>query len=175
MRRLAVVLAVLLLAAATEAPPPEPQGFHGEPYRSPVPATLAGATVLDLDGLRQWRDRGAVLIDVLPEVRRPENLPPGTLWRAPPHETIPGAVWLPGTGYQALAPQDEAAFFAALDRLTGGDKAAPLVFFCKADCWMSWNAGKRAVALGYTGIRWFPQGVDGWQAAGGALVTADAP
>ena len=40
-------------------------------------------------------------------------------------------------------------------------------------CWMSWNAAKRAVALGYTGVNWFPEGSDGWVAAGGDLVTAE--
>lgn len=169
-------LAVLLLAGATAAaPPPEPQGYHGEPYRAPVPATLTGATVLDPAGLEEWRARGAVLIDVMPQVRKPGNLPEGTLWRQPSHYTIPGAVWLPDTGYEALAPPDEAAFFAALDRLTRGDKAAPLVFFCKADCWMSWNAAKRAVLGGYTRVAWFPGGTDAWLAEGEDLVPATAP
>ena len=176
MNRLAAALAMLLLAAAAAvaAPPPEPQGYRGEPYRAPVPETLAGATVLDLAGTEAWRARGAVLIDVLPEVRRPENLPEGTLWRAPAHRTIPGAVWLPGTGYDVLAPRDEAAFFAALDRLTQGDRTAPLVFFCKTDCWMSWNAAKRAVARGHSQVGWFPGGVDDWQAEGRELVPADS-
>ena len=48
MRGLASALALLMLAGPAAAAPPEPQGFHGEPYRSPVPATLAGATVLSL-------------------------------------------------------------------------------------------------------------------------------
>ena len=60
-------------------------------------------------------------------------------------------------------------------RATAGDKAAPVVIFCKADCWMSWNAAKRAVAQGYTGVNWYPEGVDGWVMAGGDLVVADAP
>lgn len=175
MKRLAALAALLMAGATAAAPPPEPQGYRGEPYRAPVPATLTGATVLDLGGLEDWRARGAVLIDVMPQVRKPENLPEGTLWRQPSHYTIPGAVWLPDTGYDRLAPQDEAAFFAALDRLAEGDKAAPLVFFCKADCWMSWNAAKRAVLGGYTRVGWFPEGADAWLREGEDLVPAMPP
>ena len=29
--------------------------------------------------------------------------------------------------------------------LTGDDKAQPVLFFCLQDCWMSWNAAKRAL------------------------------
>ena len=175
MRRLVVGLALATLVSPALSAPPEPPGFHGEPYRSPVPETLAGATVLDFAGMQDWRARGAVLIDVMPQVRKPADLPEGTLWRQPSHYTIPGAVWLPDTGYDRLAPQVEAAFFAALDRLTHGDKAAPLVFFCKADCWMSWNAAKRAVLQGHSRVGWYPEGTDGWLAEGEDLVPAAAP
>ncbi len=37
---------------------------------------------------------------------------------------------------------------------------------------MSWNAAKRALALGYRNVAWFPDGSDGWQDAG--LPLADA-
>ena len=47
--------------------------------------------------------------------------------------------------------------------LTGGDRSAPVVVFCKPDCWASWNAGKRLVRAGYTNVAWFPDGVDAWQ------------
>ena len=55
------------------------------------------------------------------------------------------------------------------------DRAAPLVIFCRSDCWMSWNAARRAVALGYSGIQWFPGGIEGWQAAGGAPLVKATP
>lgn len=175
-RRAAVLVAALLLAStAAAAAPPEPQGYRGEPYRAPVPATLAGATVLDIAGLADWQAQGALLIDVMPLIRKPEGLPEGTLWRQPAHYTIPGAVWLPDTGYERLAPQEEAAFYVALDRLTGGDMAAPLVFFCKADCWMSWNAAKRAVLRGHGRVGWLPEGADAWLAEGNGLVPAVPP
>ena len=31
---------------------------------------------------------------------------------------------------------------------------------------MSWNAAKRAIAMGYVNVVWFPDGIDGWQEAG---------
>jgi hypothetical protein len=37
---------------------------------------------------------------------------------------------------------------------------------------MSWNATKRAVAYGYTQAFWYPEGADGWEAAGHASETA---
>ncbi len=41
-----------------------------------------------------------------------------------------------------------------------------MVFYCLAECWMSWNAAKRAIALGYRQVIWYPEGTDGWAAAG---------
>ncbi|MEL0029015.1 MAG: rhodanese-like domain-containing protein, partial [Perlucidibaca sp.] len=49
-----------------------------------------------------------------------------------------------------------------LERATGGDRARPLVIFCQAGCWMSWNAAKRALAHGYQQVLWLPEGMDGW-------------
>jgi rhodanese-related sulfurtransferase len=37
---------------------------------------------------------------------------------------------------------------------------------------MSWNAAKRAVALGYSNIIWYPDGTDGWEKAGLPLTPA---
>lgn len=173
MIRRAAALALLLAAAPTHADAPaEPPGFRGAPYNAPVPDRLTGGSVLDAAATARWQAEGAVLIDVLPQIRRPEGLPEGTLWRAPGHETIPGAVWLPDTGYDRLAPPLESDFYAALDRLTGGDRSAPLVFFCKADCWMSWNAARRAILRGHSRVGWFPGGTDAWQQAGRELQPA---
>jgi rhodanese-related sulfurtransferase len=38
---------------------------------------------------------------------------------------------------------------------------------------MSWNAGKRALAWGYTNVIWFSEGTDAWQEAGFDLVKAE--
>ena len=45
---------------------------------------------------------------------------------------------------------------------SGSDPNRMLVFYCLANCWMSWNAAKRALAMGYTHVAWYPDGTDGW-------------
>jgi PQQ-dependent catabolism-associated CXXCW motif protein len=32
--------------------------------------------------------------------------------------------------------------------------------------WMSWNAAKRALMMGYRNVAWYPEGTEGWEAAG---------
>ncbi len=145
----------------------EPDGYREDHYRTPVPRTLKGARVITtVEAEALYAEGKAVFIDVYPRAPKPPNLPAGTLWRDPPHTTIKGARWLPNVGYGLLPPDDQAYFAASLETLTGGDKAKAIVFFCLRDCWMSWNAGKRAMSLGYGNVIWFPDGTDGWQEAG---------
>ena len=152
-------------AARAEDPPPEPDGYRTETLRAPTPATLGGARVLDLAALERVVAEAPVLIDVGPAPVRPDDLPAGTLW-LPTHRSIPGAVWLPGAGLgDDLPPAREALLLATVAELTGGDRAAPVVVFCKPDCWASWNLGRRLVRAGYGNVAWFPDGVDAWQAA----------
>ena len=147
-----------------------------EQYRAPVPATLRGATVLGTgDLLRLIEERAPVLVDVLPRQRKPKDRDPGQLWIEPKREDIPGSVWLPNVGFGELAPEFAKWFDEELAGLAGGDKGRPIVFYCDANCWMSWNAAKRAMSeLGYTNVYWYPEGVQGWKAAGRALVEAQA-
>jgi PQQ-dependent catabolism-associated CXXCW motif protein len=79
---------------------------------------------------------------------------------------IPGSIWLPDTGYGAIAAVTERYLHKGLERITNGDRAKWLVFYCLANCWMSWNAAKRALAMGYRNVAWYPEGTDGWQASG---------
>jgi PQQ-dependent catabolism-associated CXXCW motif protein len=165
--RTAVALLAIAGAGAALAAEPEPPGYRGEPYRAPVPATLRGAVVVDDEAAHAlWWSRRVAFIDVLPRAPRPEGLPEGTLWRDPPHASIPGALWLPNTGYDALADETLAYFRTGLATATEGDPTTPVVFFCLQDCWMSWNAAKRALELGYTRVFWYPAGTDGWAAFG---------
>jgi quinoprotein dehydrogenase-associated probable ABC transporter substrate-binding protein/PQQ-dependent catabolism-associated CXXCW motif protein len=166
-------------AAAEQAPPPatgvpEPEGYRMDKYRAPVPATLAGATVLTTPALtRLVAERHPVLIDVLPKTRKPKDRASDQLWVEPARENIPGSVWLPNTGYGELSSEFAAYFREQLEQLSGGDKAKPLVFYCDANCWMSWNAAKRAMReLGYTNVYWYPEGVQGWKKAGQQVAAA---
>jgi PQQ-dependent catabolism-associated CXXCW motif protein len=97
---------------------------------------------------------------------RPVDLPVTTVWRPQPRSDIPGSIWLPDTGYSDMPRSMEAYFQQGLQRASGGNRNKPIVFYCKASCWMSWNAAKRALSLGYTHVAWYPDGVDGWIANG---------
>jgi len=152
---------------------PEPDGYRTDGYRMPVPRTLKGAIVIDADKAEQLiKDNAAVFLDVYPRAPKPPNLPAGTVWRDPPHASITGTHWLPNVGYGVLSPEFETYFKTRLEKLTGNDPAKPVVFFCLKDCWMSWNAAKRAISWGYTSVHWFPEGTDGWQAIGNDLTSA---
>ena len=145
----------------------EPEGYRGENLRSPTPATLRGARVVSTpEAEALWKKRAAAFIDVLPHVPRPPDLPAGTLWRGQRRLSIPGSTWLPDTGYGELSPAAEDYLRSGLKRATGSNHATPVVIYCMRDCWMSWNAAKRAVSWGYTGVIWYPDGTDGWQDAG---------
>jgi PQQ-dependent catabolism-associated CXXCW motif protein len=165
------MFASLILAAVASGTPahaqvtaPEPEAYRTENYRAPVPATLAGAKVLaTAEAEAIWRAGTGTFIDVLPHAPKPQNLPAGTVWREKPRLNIPGSIWLPDTGYGSLAAATEAYLRQGLDRAAKGDKTNLLVFYCQEDCWMSWNAAKRALALGYRNVAWCPQGTDGWQ------------
>jgi PQQ-dependent catabolism-associated CXXCW motif protein len=162
-----VALLILTVPARAQENPPEPEGYRTDNYRAPVPATLAGVRVLATAETEAiWRAGKAVFIDVLPHPPRPPNLPAGTIWREKPRLNIPGSMWLPDTGYGALAAATEDYLREGLVRASGGDKAKPLVIYCQADCWMSWNAAKRSLSHGYTNVAWYPDGTDGWQRAG---------
>lgn len=166
--RLLAALALLAATVAHAEVPPEPEGFRGPPYAAMVPATLAGAEVADDARAAELHAGGqAVFVDVMPRDVKPADLPEGTIWRDKPRLSIPGALWLPNTGYEALSPEEEAYLRAGLEHATGGDPARPLVIFCRAECWMSWNVAKRALGYGYTRVIWYPDGPEGWQSLPG--------
>ncbi len=162
------------LAAHADVAPPEPDAYRQSDYRAPTPATLKGARVLTTEeAAAMWRADSAAFIDVLPQPPRPAGLPADAVWREKPRFDIPGSLWLPDTGYGELAPVMLDYFRRGLDKaLSGGPR--PLVFYCLKDCWMSWNAARRALALGYNNVDWYPEGSDGW-AAGGLPLEKRAP
>lgn len=159
MRRRALLLAAPLLAAA--------EGYRMDDYRAPTPETVPGARRIGtVEAALLFEAQAAIFIDVLPAPRRPEGLPAGALWRPSPRLGVPGSLWLPEAGRGALPPDTEAWFRAALEGATGGSRDRPVVFYCLADCWMSWNAAKRTAAWGWRQVLWYRDGTDGWEAAG---------
>jgi PQQ-dependent catabolism-associated CXXCW motif protein len=161
-----LVLMVLAGPARADELVPEPSSYRTEDYRAPVPDTLAGARVLTTrEAEAIWRAKSGVFVDVLPRPPKPPNLPVGTVWRDKPRFNIPGSIWLPDTGYGALAETTEEYLRQGLARATGGNRAALIVAYCQADCWMSWNAAKRMLSYGYSNVAWYPDGTDGWERA----------
>jgi len=145
----------------------EPAGYRMDDYHAPVPNALSGARTVDLAGMKALAGKpGTVLIDVSPAQRKPENRPSNAIWNEPERKTIKGAVWLANTGLGSLPQSDESIFKAELTKLSGAGEDNTLVFFCKPDCWMSWNAAKRALSYGFKNVVWFPDGAEAWGAAG---------
>jgi PQQ-dependent catabolism-associated CXXCW motif protein len=171
MIRRAVILSLAIVLLASPAvrgqdAPSEPSGYRMEDYRAPTPATLAGARVVDTaEAEKLWKD-GAAFIDVLPHPPRPANLPAGTIWREKVRMDVPGSLWLPDTGYGAIAAETENYLRKGLQDATKDNRSRWLVIYCQRSCWMSWNAAKRALAMGFPNVAWYPDGTEGWEAAG---------
>ncbi|HYH21276.1 MAG TPA: rhodanese-like domain-containing protein [Azospirillum sp.] len=165
----ALAVALALAAWPARADVPVPDGYRQDRYRSPTPSVLPGAATVDAGRVAELAAQGAVLLDVMPVTV--SRLGGGAMWLVDePHRTIAGAVWLPNVGTGAPSPEVETWYRGWLERLSGGDPGRPLVVFCKADCWMSWNAAKRALSYGYTAVHWFRDGTDGWAESGRTLV-----
>ena len=143
----------------------EPENYRLDNYLAKVPETLRGAIVIHAEALHEQiaGGRELILIDVLPLPRKPPDLPADRLWRTPPRYHIAGSVWLPNVGLGDIPPDFKRYFAENLARLTENDKSRALVFYCLEDCWMSWNAAKRALEFDYTEVYWFPGGTNEWE------------
>ncbi len=162
-------LALLLCpsVAAANSHVPEPAEVWTGPSKGPDPATLTGGKVIhakELDAL--LKKDTVVLVDVDSAPRRPPQLAPHSLWLPLPHESIRGSLWIPGAGLGEMPNSIDAYFRERLAQATGNDKSRPLVIYCHEQCWLSWNAAKRAIGYGYRNVYWFPEGIEGWRAAG---------
>jgi PQQ-dependent catabolism-associated CXXCW motif protein len=128
---------------------PRAVGLH-----APTPKELPGAKIITAMELRALREQSPapVVIDVL---------------TGGGHRTVPGARWLREAGRASFGDAEREQLRLDLETLTGGRKAAPLVFLClSSECWLSYNAGLRAIELGYANVSWFRGGTVAWQRAG---------
>ena len=159
-------ISMLVLCCAiggSEASVEQPEGYRLQDYDARVPDGLDGAYSVTAAEVKRLQDeRDAVVIDVIPEQRRPAVLPKNQIWFPLEHKGVPGAIWLPDVGYGILSETTEDYFRSNLEAATRGKRDHPVVFYCRANCWMSWNAAKRALGYGYTSVHWFYDGVDGW-------------
>ena len=147
-----------------------PDGYRQRLYRSPTPASIEGARTVDtaeLQALLETRPRPALI-----DVYRRQHLF-GRFVADEAHHNLPGSLWLANTGDGTLVAPWSDYFTAQLQRASRGRQDWPLVFYCRSDCWLSWNATRRARSLGYTRLYWYREGIDGWQQAGLPLEPAE--
>jgi PQQ-dependent catabolism-associated CXXCW motif protein len=159
----------LLPARSAEEPLFSADGYRLTRYRSPTPASVEGAQTIDTATLQRLlgEPQPPLLIDVY---RKPWLN--GQFVSDEIHENIPGSLWLANTGEGAAEARWLDYFSHHLQQASGGDHARALVIYCKSDCWLSWNASKRAAALGYTRLYWYRDGIDAWRQAGLPVQTA---
>lgn len=162
-----LLLAAVLLAAATGYAD-EDADFGVAPaaalrlgnLSAPTPREIPGAKVIrtaELRGRLQAAEPARpLLFDVL---------------GGEPHQSLPGAIWLPGAGRgESYTDTVQAQLARLLQAATKGDAGRAMVFFCQGTaCWLSYNAALRAVALGYREVYWYRGGIEAWLAAGAEL------
>jgi PQQ-dependent catabolism-associated CXXCW motif protein len=125
---------------------------------APTPREVPGAKTIRTEELRQslGSQSQPLLFDVL---------------GGEAHASLPGAIWLPGAGRgESFTDAVQFRLARTLEATTKGDRGRPIVFFCQGpQCWLSYNAALRAVALGYRSVHWYRGGIEAWLAAGGEL------
>lgn len=144
-------------------------GYRLLRYRSPTPATSEDAVTLSTAQLKQLLDSASppALLDVQP-------LPwhNGFFVQKEARQHIPGSRWIPNVGLGELTTDQEQYFRDQLAISSNGNRDHPLVIYCRADCWMSWNAVKRASRWGFRQLYWYREGTDGWRDVGLKMNTA---
>lgn len=177
MRILQCLIMVLIMFVSTvcaiENQKAGKENYRGLPYHAPTTKTPPlGVTKVSATHLKELLslDDKPLLIDVYGAIFREESLDFDGAWLvSTPRKNIPGSVWLPNVGKETLKPIVTLYFDNNLKELTNNDTNKLLVFYCIEDCWMAWNAAKRAKEWGYVNVMWFREGVDGWKDINGPL------
>jgi PQQ-dependent catabolism-associated CXXCW motif protein len=148
-------------------------GFRIARYRTPVPDKVPGGRVITAAEVADLvQSQQAILLDVMPSDGAGLDAVTGEWHMAKQRLDIPGSIWLPDVGRGNLTPSLDAYFRDNLAKLTSGNVSRPVIVYCQADCWMSWNAVKRASGYGYTALYWYPEGSDGWRDWDGSFADA---
>lgn len=161
----AVFISVAGFAADSSFDPSTGLRIHH--YTDPVPDSVPGGITLTTDALAVLlTQEPVVLIDVLSinDVRYDEL--DGSWSDYPARENIPGSVWLPNVGYGQPADDMQRYFVSTVMSLTDEQLSFPIVVYCVSSCWMGWNAIQHLSHAGFTRLYWYPEGTDGWTAAG---------
>ncbi len=138
-------------------------GYRIMHYSFPTPEAAEGGATVHVAELEAMRQDGKplVLVDVQPTLFRSGRF----IWDEP-HRAIAGSYWLPNVGHGDLLPEWLNYLSDFMRTQTAVDPEVRIVFYCTANCWMSWNAVKRVSEMGYSHIAWFKDGIEAWEAAG---------
>ena len=132
---------------------PPTRELHDGQMHGATPNQIPGGQVITTAGVKALLEQqvGAQLIDVLgAEASLPDAIP---------------AVWASAPGSFDDPTQEKLA--RMLVAVTRNNPETPLVFFCGGpECWMSYNAALRAIALGYRNVVWYRGGLEAWNHAG---------
>jgi PQQ-dependent catabolism-associated CXXCW motif protein len=166
--RLSIVCSALVVGSAAFAQTaPDPHfdtasGYRIGQYRAPTPQSVPNGATITLEDLQRLvRESNAVLIDVMPSDGAGADPATGAWHILKPRDHMAGSIWLPDVGKGTLTPELESYFRVNLATATQNDLARAVIVYCQADCWMSWNAIRRAATYGYTNLHWYPDGTDG--------------
>ena len=130
-----------------------PRELHNGPMHGPTPNQIPGGQVITTKGLIPLLQQG-IDVHVFDVLGGNQALP----------NAIPAA-WAAEPG--SFDDQTQQQFARLLEQVTRGNANAPLVFYCQGpQCWMSYNASLRAIALGYRNVLWYRGGTQAWQHAG---------
>jgi PQQ-dependent catabolism-associated CXXCW motif protein len=142
-------------------------GYRISYYRSATPNHIDFGTLVTTETLvsKLASSPELIRIDVQPVTWRH-----GIFIMDSPRKSLPNSIWLPNVGWGEAEEHWQRYFKDHLDRLTGQDYNKEIVLFCTADCWMSWNAVRRAAEWGYNRLYWYAEGTDGWHEAGLPLI-----
>lgn len=144
-------------------------GYRISNYRSPTPEMIEGVHQIDATTLNQFLTRNSGPPVVLLDAYGAQHFTitdTGDWIIAETHESLPGALWLPSIGWGDVEPWALKYLEETLAGATAGNKAVPVVTYCRTDCWLGWNATRRLQELGYKNLLWFPGGTDEWADAG---------
>lgn len=174
-RLIGLALAALLVVGPARGEPAlfDAQGYRAARYRAPIDRDPVPARRIALPAaLTLAAGRDAILIDVTPAEGGVRDAVSGRWRLAEAHQTLPGALWFPETGRASPDPVLWRGLVGRLGALRRAHPGVPIVVFCRADCWMSWNAARRLAGGGMGGVWWLAEGIDGWHDAGQPLVNA---
>lgn len=149
-------------------------GYRIGRQRSPTPEDIPPpAKLVDSQTAAALIAEGALVLDVLGATQSRFDELDGSWLVSKERLSLPGALWLPETGRGRLDPVMQAYLAENIAAATAENRDHPIVVFCIADCWMSWNAAQRISAMGYTQVNWYRLGTDGWLDEGWALEPVD--